>query len=116
MTFQDFDALRALVEENGNVLTTRMRDLRDAHGAGKLGIHVRDAISKELAGRGLGHYPNPLPEYQEFPARIYKLGSPAADLIDAVLQPSEAHDAEIQEAVSGDAQEIMNRVRELVCP
>ena len=111
-----FDELRQNVEQNGNVVTVTMGALRDAHGAGKLGVHVRAAISKELAGRGLGHYPDPLPEYQEQVARIYKLGSPVADIIDAVLEPTPSHDEELRQAVSGDAQEKINRIRELVCP
>jgi hypothetical protein len=111
-----FDDLRKKVEENGNVVTVSMGTLRDAHGAGKLGVHVRAAISKELAGRGLGHYPDPLPEYQEQVARIFKLGSPIADLLDAALQPNDDHDEELRQAVSGDAQEKINRIRELVCP
>jgi hypothetical protein len=46
----DWNALKEAVEKNGNVLTVTMEQLRDAYGAAKLGVHIRDAISSTLAG------------------------------------------------------------------
>ena len=109
------DELRGEVENAQDVLTVSMVTLRDAHGAGRLGIHVRSNISKALRSLGLGHYPEVLPDSQWEPIRIFKLGSPTADLIDAVLNPTDEHDAAIREAAGGEAADTLTRVRELIC-
>lgn len=113
--YRSLDDVKEAVEKNQNVLTLFMGDLRDAHGAGRLGEHVRSNISKRLAGLGLAHFPVPLPAYQEERVRIYKLGSPVADLIDAVLAPSRQHDDELRQAVGQNAAEVLEQIRELVC-
>lgn len=86
----------------------------NAFGAGRLSSGVRSAITRELLGLGLAHYPAELPDWQENPVRVFKLGSPIADLIDAVLEPGAAHDEELRAAVRGDSAEILKKIRELV--
>jgi hypothetical protein len=113
--FESLEQLRDAVVEAGGVLTTRMEFVRDAYGKGRLGVHVRDNISKSLAGLGLGHFPRALPDRQWALVRIYKMGSPIADLIDAVLEPSPAHDSELKQAMGGGAAAILAQVKELVC-
>jgi hypothetical protein len=115
MELEDYDQLRQLVIDNGGVLTVEMKILRDIHGAGKLGVNVRANITKELKGRGLGHYPTDLPQYYWDPARLYLMGSPAGDLIEAVLMPSPDRDDLIRDTVNSDANEVLAKVRELVC-
>jgi len=56
-----WDEIKQIVEKNGNVATLTMEQLRDAHGASKLGVNVRAEISSTLAGMGLGHVPQELP-------------------------------------------------------
>ncbi len=112
---KSLDQLRQVVEENEGVLTITMEHLRDAHGAGRLGVHVRTSISKALLGRGLGHFPEELPAYQENPVRIYKLGSRVADLIDAVLKPNPDNDEQLRRAGGGDAEAVLDNIRALVC-
>lgn len=107
--------LRQEIEANGNVMTMKMEDLRDMHGAGKLGIHVRTNISKSLRGAGLDHKPDPLPEYQDRNVRVFKQGTAVADLIDAATTPSVEHDEELRQAAGGEASETLDRIRELVC-
>src|SRR5436309_13278625 len=102
--------IRAAVEAAGGVLTLRAGDLRDAYGGGRLSSGVRAGISRDLLGLGLGHYPQELPDWQDNPVRVYKLGSPIADLIDAVLEPSVGHDDELRQAVRGDAADIVQRI------
>lgn len=119
----DFNQLRAEVDARGGVMTVQMERIRNDYGAGRLGVHVRDGISKALHGAGLGHYPDegldgsPLVGDQWAPVRIYRLGSPIAEFIDAVLNPSEAHDEELRKAAGGDESDtlLVQRVRELVC-
>jgi hypothetical protein len=115
---EDFDTLeelKELVESLGGLLTVDMEDVRDAYGAGRLGVHVRQNISKALNGLGLGHYPAELPDRQWELIRVYKFGTPAADLIGAVRDPSVENDELIREAVGGNAAETLEQIRELVC-
>ena len=108
------EEIRDSVNNTEGVLTLPMSDVRDAHGAGRLGVHVRTNISKKLRSMGLDHYPKELPSWQDGLVRIYRQGSPIADLIEAVLDPSDEHDEELRNAVGGDAQEVLDAIRELV--
>jgi len=113
--FSDFDELAKRVSENGNVLTVTMGQLRDAYKAEKLGVNVRDNIGKMLAGMGLAYHPKPLPTYQDELARIYKQGTPVADLIDAVLnKPTVENDEVIRGRVNESDTSILNKIRELI--
>jgi hypothetical protein len=115
MTFTSLEALREQVTDNGDVATVSMRQVRDAYGAGRLGRHVRMNISRALQSQGLGHYPPELPDDQGQYIRVYRLGSPAAVFIDAVLNPNPDHDETIREAAGGEAAEILEQIKELVC-
>ena len=112
---KSYSELKRAVENTANVTTITMQTLREIHGVGRLGKHVIDGISKELEGVGLKSYPAELPANQWETVRIYKAGTPVADLISAVTNPSEETDAVLREYVEGDQQEILNKVRELVC-
>ncbi len=89
-----------------------MRDLRNAHGRQKLGRHVRAGIGWQLRGQGLAHYPTELPGYQEDLVWIFVEGSPFANRINAILDPSE----ETAEQLRGwmEAEAILAEVRERV--
>lgn len=113
--FSDLDEIKKEVESSGNVLTLPMAEVRDAYGAHRLGIHVRANITKALRGLGLDHFPPLLPDRHREPVRIYKLGTPAADLIEAVLSPTEESDDALREWLGGDATSVLEQVRELVC-
>lgn len=115
----NWDAIKQAVEGNGNVKTFTMGQLRDAYGAGKLGINVRAEISSALAGIGLGTVPPELPAYQESPVRVYKYGTPVGDLISTVLSPGEANDEKLtsQFPAKGkgvDYAAIVQKIKELV--
>ncbi len=111
----DFDALGNQADAQGGAVTVPAETLRDAHGAGRLGVHVRSNISRELQSRGLAHYPDPLPDAQGAPVRVYRQGSDAARLIGAVLNPSTQSDEIIRQEVGGEAQATLDKIRELVC-
>jgi hypothetical protein len=115
MSYDSPEALRDAVIGNGDVLTVRVGDVRDAFKYGRLGIHVRTEISKRLGGLGIAHYPPEVPDWQEIPIRLYRMGTPIADLIDAVIQPTEKHDQELRDAVGGNNAEVINQIRALVC-
>ena len=92
-----------------------MGTLRDIHGAGKLGIHVVRNISEELERHGLGHFPEELPQEQWKRARIYKLGTAVAKVIRAATSTDEKSDAVLRNIGGGEANDILKKVRELVC-
>jgi len=112
-----WEQIKQQVEANGNVCTLTMETLREAHGAGRLGLHVRDEISKTLAGMGLGHVPQDLPSYQHEQVRVYKRGTNIGELIETVLTPGESNDRKLAEkfAQSGpDYASVIEQIRELV--
>ncbi len=111
----DYDELRQKVADNSGVVTVNMGTLRDAHNAGKLGIHVRSNISKELRSRGLNHAPEELPANQHERVRLWLMGTPAGDLIEGVLKIDPNTDTKIREAAESDATDVLEKVRELVC-
>jgi len=111
----DFDALGDQADAQGGAVTVSAETLRDAHGAGRLGVHVRSNISRELQSRGLAHYPDPLPDAQGARVRVYRQGSDAARVIGAVLNPSTQSDEIIRELVGGEAPATLEKIKELVC-
>lgn len=109
--------IKDVVEKNGNVKTFTMETLRDAHGTLKLGVHVRDEISSTLAGMGLGHVPETLPNYQHELVRVYKKGTPIGDLIETVLKPGEQNDNKLTSQFAGggpDYASMIDAIREIV--
>jgi len=112
-----WDEIKQKVEKNGNVVTLTMEELRDAHGAAKLGVNVLAAIAGTLAGMGLGHVPEELPTYQNEQVRVYKKGTPVEDLIDTVLTTGEQNDSKLigQFVAKGkDYAAVVQKIRELV--
>lgn len=110
-----YDALRKQVQADGGLYATTMEELREIEGAGRLGQHVRAAISGSLGANGLGHLPEELPAYQEFDVRVYRLGTPLADIINGVLYPSGPGDQVLRQVGTSDAQDVIKRIRQLVC-
>jgi hypothetical protein len=111
----DYDGLRKQVEAEAGLHTTTMETLRELHGAGRLGKHVRDAISGELAAHGMGHLPEELPAYQEMPVRVFRLGTAIADAVNAVMHPSAGGDQVLRQMGAAQGQDILKKIRELVC-
>ncbi|AWG97387.1 hypothetical protein D092_18055 [Rhodococcus ruber Chol-4] len=109
-----YRALREAVEEAG-VYTTSMDTLKTIQSAGRLGVHVRSAISRALASQGIGHLPPELPANQVDEVRLYLLGTPIADVVSAVLAPDERGDAILKAIGSADAQEKLLQIREIIC-
>ena len=109
--------IKERVEKNGNVVTITMEELRGAQGAAKLGVHVRAEISSSLAGIGLGHVPQELPNYQHEIVRLYKKGTPVGDMIDTVLTPGQQNDGKLSMQFGDgkvDYAAVLEKIRELV--
>jgi hypothetical protein len=110
-----YEELRAAVAANDGLQKTTMDTLKKIDGAGRLGVHVRTAISRTLESHGLGHLPQELPPNQEDVVRLYLLGSPVADLIKAVLAPSDRGDETLRAIGNSEAEEQLRQIRQLVC-
>lgn len=74
------------IDANHGVALVPMETLRRLEGAQRLGVHVLNSISKRLRTLGLGHLPNELPNRQDQDAILYRLGSPASEVITAVRE------------------------------
>ena len=110
-----FDELRKDVEANENVMTVRMDELRNEAGQRRLGRHVASDISNQLRRRGLHHTPTELPVDATREVRLYVLGTPVAEVIEAVLEPGEEGDQKLRALAGGESGEILQRIRALVC-
>lgn len=110
-----YEDLRNAVTTNDGLYKTSMGTLKKTDGAGRLGVHVRTAISKTLESHGLGHLPHELPPNQEDAVRLYLLGSPIADVIKAVLAPSDKGDETLRSIGNSEAQEQLRQIRHIVC-
>jgi len=113
----EFKALRDSVQQAGGVQTVYASELRDAIGAGRLTQGVNSKISDELRAQGLGHVPHDpedLPTSQWELVRLYDLGSAVGKVVLAAQLPGEANDRTLIESVTGDAADILEKVRVLV--
>jgi len=72
------------VEESDGLKRVTMTTLRELEGAQRVGKHVLTAIDTKLSQLGLGHLPDELPNRQEAPVMLYRVGTPAADAIRAI--------------------------------
>ncbi|MBA4180695.1 MAG: hypothetical protein C0506_08925 [Anaerolinea sp.] len=112
--YKSVNEIKAAAAEAGGVLTVTMEQLREAHDYGRLGPHVKKSISDSLAKNGLGYFPQ-LGDYQHETTRVYQLGTPVADLISAVLNPTSANDVRLRKAAGGEDAEVLAKIRALVC-
>ena len=120
---KSFEYINEQVKIAGGVKTFSMEDLREANGAKRLGNYVVEAIGEELAKHGLGHFPEELPQYQDKCVRLYRKGSSVGKLIDAItnikqsdeMKKNEKNDEVIRQLSENDAQEILHKIKQLVC-
>lgn len=81
-----WEDLRATVVGNNGVFRINMGTLREIGGYGRLGTNVRQILSRNLAGIGLGHLPTELPSYQDKEVLLFQFGTPAAEIVEAVRE------------------------------
>jgi hypothetical protein len=96
-----FAELRERVDAAGGLYVTTMEPLRKLHGASRLGSTVRNNIALSLEANGLGSLPADLPNYQDQPVRVYRLGTPLAAIVEAVQAPSTAGDRVLLGVIDG---------------
>lgn len=109
-----YEDLRAAVTADGGLHVVTMGVLRDIQGAGRLGSRVLDTISGQLLLHGMGHLPRELPAHQDSPVRIYLLGTPIAETVDAVHNPSLKGDEILRGAGGSEARTQLQKIREII--
>ena len=111
----DWQELRGEVQARERVMSVEMHVLRRLEGYLRMGAVVGEQISNKLQGLGIGHSGSELPRYSTEMVRLFILGSPAAELMGAVQNPGEQQDEVIRRAVASDSQEILRKIKGLVC-
>lgn len=83
-TILNWPELLSTVEQNSGVIKVPMATLRQLEGRQRVGKHILSAIEDKLETLGLGHLPEELPNRQQQSVVLYRSGTPAAELIQAV--------------------------------
>lgn len=76
--------LLRFVDDHHGLMRVTMATLRELEGAQRVGKNVLTAIDTKLSQLGLGHLPSELPNRQDHPVMLYRVGTPAADAIRAI--------------------------------
>jgi hypothetical protein len=114
--FKNLNDLKQQLETTFNgVVTVPMWTIRDAYGAERLGVNVVAHISEELEGRGIGHLPAQLPQNQWAMARVFLKNTPVGRVLKAAGDLDPAQDSTLRKLTNEKADDLLKRVRELVC-
>lgn len=98
---------------HGGLLTVTGEDLRRIYGAERLGSTIRKDIEKSLAAHDLAIDGGGGEFYQESLLRLYKRGTAAAEIVDAVNKIGEHHDQIIRKWLEGDGGKLA-RIQEIL--
>jgi hypothetical protein len=111
------DIHRRLREADG-VLTVWMKELKELHGAQRLGDRVRESIERHLAERGVAAVGETLPNSENESARLYLIGTKVARIVEAVEQKGAAGDQQLRELARTSwpltARELLTKLKEIV--
>ncbi len=110
---KDFDDLAEQVSQE-DIVVVQMQTLRSAAKWDRLTPGAVEAIADELRRRALWVYPE-LSQDRWREVRVYKIGTPIGSLVESVTDPSEAGDRRLREAATNAGQEILQKIRGLVC-
>lgn len=105
----DWHELLAAVESNEGVHRVTMETLRRLEGRQRVGKHILSSIEDKLATLGLGHLPRELPNRQQQTVLLYRVGTPASALIQAVQNG-------LTESPSTEAFDFLRRVNTMPDP
>ena len=109
--------LREEIEAQGGIALLPMWKIRDAARWDRLGVNVVKDIASKMRRSGLATLPamDVLPYTQYAMVRVYVTEGRLADVISAVLDPSNEGDKLLREIGGDDASDVLKAVRELVC-
>ena len=80
----EWSGLLTAVENNQGVHRVTMETLRQLEGRQRVGKHILKGIEEKLRTLGLGHLPKELPNRQQQTVLLYRIGTPASEVIEAV--------------------------------
>lgn len=106
---KDWHELLAAVEENQGVERTTMGVLRQLEGRQRAGKHILASIEDKLRTLGIGHLPAQLPNRQQEKVLLYRFGTPASEIVDAVRKG-------MTEGPSDQAFEFLHRLNSIPDP
>jgi hypothetical protein len=105
----DWHELLSAVESNQGVHRISMETLRRLEGRQRVGKHILSSIEDKLKTLGLGHLPSELPNRQQQTVILYRVGTPASALVQAVQNG-------LNESPSSEAFEFLRRLNTLPDP
>jgi hypothetical protein len=105
----DWHELLTAGESNEGVFRVPMETLRRLEGRQRVGKHILSSIEDKLKTLGLGHLPKELPNRQQQNVLLYRVGTPASVLVQAVRDG-------LTESPSTEAYDILRRVNSLPDP
>ena len=113
-----FDEIKKRVDDKGGVLSVLMKELREAHGASKLGNNVVNEIQAILAEKGIAHSPADLPTSAVKKVRLYTLMSRLKDSVAANngLFSEKADEAVRKSVMLDDYARMVEDIRAIVSP
>lgn len=86
-----------------------METLRRLEGRQRVGKHILSSIEDKLKTLGLGHLPQELPNRQQQTVLLYRVGTPASELVQAVQNG-------LTESPSSEAYDFLRRLNSLPNP
>jgi hypothetical protein len=105
----DWHELLTAVESNEGVHRVTMETLRRLEGRQRVGKHILSSIEDKLKTLGLGHLPKELPNRQQQTVLLYRVGTPASELVQAVQNG-------LTESPSSEAFDFLRRLNSLPDP
>lgn len=105
----DWHELLTAVESNQGVHRVPMETLRRLEGRQRVGKHILSSIEEKLKTLGLGHLPQELPNRQQQTVLLYRVGTPASALVQAVQKG-------LTESPSTEAFDFLRRLNTLPDP
>ncbi len=105
----DWHELLSAVESDQGVHRVTMETLRRLEGRQRVGKHILSSIEDKLKALGLGHLPQELPNRQQQIVLLYRVGTPASVLIQAIQNG-------LNESPSSEAFDFLRRINSLPDP
>ncbi len=109
-----YEALAERVDDEGGIATIRMETLRTINDSERLGVHVVDAISNELADVGLGHYPESLPTSKSKVVLLYLSKTVLAKVLKHLSDIQEDSDVKIHQLTEDQAKRQIAEIRKIL--
>jgi hypothetical protein len=110
--YKDWKQLEQAVISSGGLLSVWGEELRSIHGTARIGSDVRFQIIKSLDARDL-EIDSPRDFYSDSLVRIYKRGTTAAEIIEAVNNLGQEYDQTIRGWINGSGGKLA-RIRQIL--